>query len=217
MHPVVRILMQSVSSFVRYGRAYFDGSGSYLSTPNSSGFYFNNSPYTVELIINFPTITGVQVIVEQFTAPSGPGWTIYRTGNQVAIYNTSELKNTTALVDGSDYHIAFVGDGSGATKIFIDGVQDGSATGMNAANSTTSPLYIGSRSGSGNFLNAYVKGVRITKRERYTSNFSKPSYFDVDGSDVTLCMNFAEQIGATTFIDDCAKTITTYGNTVIVE
>ena len=153
----------------------FDGSGDYLAIPNSNLFSLNSSRYTIEFWVYFNSLSGEQVIVERFTAGSGPGYTLYKTGsNTINLYGTgSVITTTTVFTTGTWYHVAVTYDGTN-TRIFVNGTLEATA----AANITDSgsSLIIGSRAAASAFFNGYIDDLRITKGiARYTATFTAPT------------------------------------------
>lgn len=157
------------------GSISFDGAGDYLSIPNNSLFTLNNGKYTIEFWVYFNSLSGEQVLVERFTATSGPGYTLYKTGsNTINLYGSgSVITNTTVLTTSTWYHIAVTYDGTN-TRIFVNGTLEATAA-ANITDGGTS-LIIGSRTGGSAFFNGYIDDLRITKGyARYTANFTAPT------------------------------------------
>jgi hypothetical protein len=159
------------------GSISFDGSGDYLSvgTTGSPFFSLNSSRYTIEFWVYFNSLAGEQVIVERFTAGSGPGYTLYKTGsNTINLYGSgSVITNTTVFTTSTWYHIAVTYDGTN-TRIFVNGTLEATAAATVTDGGTT--LIVGSRTGGSAFFNGYIDDLRITKGfARYTSNFTAPT------------------------------------------
>jgi Concanavalin A-like lectin/glucanases superfamily len=156
--------------------ASFNGSNQYLTTPNNTAFSLSGGSYTIELWAYWNNISGEQNIIERFTAASGPGYTLYKTGsNTIQLYGSGTVvTSTSTLLAGTWYHIAISYNGTN-TRVFINGTQEATAA-LNITD-TTAPLVIGSRnSGASGFLNGYVSNVRIVKGVAvYTGNFTVPT------------------------------------------
>lgn len=227
MNPVVRALLQGFN-FVRYGRAYFDGVGDYLTLGDSGDWDFGSSDFAVECIMQRFSASGVtericgQVnstesgVTESFRLSIQPENTIL--GSIRSGTTPYSATSSGTITDTGDHHIALARNGNNL-NLYIDGTLSGTAkvTGV-TCNNSSNKFSIG-RLGeyNGNYFKGHMKGIRVTKGEaRYTSDFTPPLFFEVDSANVKLCMNFGEIIGATTFIDDTGKTVTTGGNVIIV-
>jgi hypothetical protein len=217
MHPVVRAILQA--GFIK-GKAYFGGSGAYLSFGGQADFAFGTGDFCIETIYS-PSVNGtIHEIICFGNAGASIAPRIYRYSDNTLYYhvNGTRIHGAATLLAGNSYHIA-ISRSSGVTRLFVNGVQDGADyTDANNYVVSAGRPFIGVSPILDGYLVGYMFGVRATKgRARYTSNFTPPTSFSVDGADVPLCMSFAEPIGSTTFIDDTGKTVTTVGNVVIVE
>jgi hypothetical protein len=226
MHPVVRAILQSGGGS---GKAYFDGSGDYLSLADSEDWNYGTGDFCEEISVQFNALPGPGTFVtllSQSIIGTGTKYLILRNTSGTYTLEFSgdavgaiAFTRTVSVSVGQLYHFAISREGS-AFRMFQNGSKlgaDYTNTGnlINATSVFGIAAYIDSAILA--VLNGYIHNVRITKgRARYTANFTPPTSFSIDGSDVKLCMNFAEPIGSTTFIDETGKTITTYGNVVIV-
>lgn len=162
--------------------AYFDGSGDYLSLPNTPAVALQSSDFTVEAWIR----------------PAANSSTIYSTGNtqgagaflfsvssqgglQVFGENLSIIPSTHATATlslNTWHHVALVRSGS-SWKAYLNGAEQGSGS-KSETYAANSSMYVGARnySGSlGDYFNGYINDFRITKGvARYTTNFT-PSAF----------------------------------------
>ncbi len=178
--------------------AVFDGSGDYLSVPNSADLNFGASNFTVEFWVFFPVVPGAgtyQVFVsKRYASSSDNGWFVNIGGteglgfsysttgvNQIANYRSwSPVANTW-------YHVEIVRSGA-SLLFFVNGVQLGGAVSIGADSiyASTSALAVGAGSAvaPSSYLNAYIDDLRITKGvARHTANFTPPaSRFDGPGS-----------------------------------
>ena len=100
--------------------------------------------------------------------------------NKIIYYSNSanRILGTTALATNSWHHIAVVRS-SGSTKLYINGINEGSAfadtqnylSGANRPVVGTSGFPLGTGS-----LNAYIQDLRITRGlARYTADFTPPT------------------------------------------
>jgi hypothetical protein len=108
------------------------------------------------------------------------GWLIYLGSSNKIIWfvNAGVITGSTTIGSGSWYHIAITKSGT-THRLFVNGVQDGTAT--NSTSADASIVSIGSKSpgASGSSivnLNGYIDDLRITKGiARYTSAFTPPT------------------------------------------
>ena len=98
--------------------------------------------------------------------------------------------------DGLDHSLVVTYDhslGANNAKIFIDGVlvAQGTKTANAPTMSSCLPPYISTYNGTTSSVNGIIRGIRITKgRARYTTNFTPPTSFEIDDTDVVFCSNF---------------------------
>jgi hypothetical protein len=154
----------------------FDGSGDYLRAFSSTLYDFGTGDFTIEFWSYFNNTSdsgglGVGVI----TNPTGTYATIYSStngGTTLTFYNGSAIVSGT-IATSTWQHIAVTRYGSTA-RMFVNGIQTGSATHSSAVN--FSNPFIGSQTASGGYMNGYIDDLRITKGiARYTSNFTPPT------------------------------------------
>jgi hypothetical protein len=154
-----------------YYSNYFDGSGDYLTAPNSSNFAFGTGDFTVEFWIN-TTDTAGGLVAQAVTG----GWatTIYAsTIYWQSSYNATNLWTYSAasIIDGRWHHLAF-SRVSGSTKFFIDGVlvaTNGDTTNYAA---TTGNIQIGRDANPADLI-AHISNLRIIKGTGlYTTTFT---------------------------------------------
>jgi len=176
--------------------ATFDGSGDYFSLTDPTNFIFGTGDFCIE----FQYMTNV-IDTEQMLYDSRPvgihGLYVSigkNTSNKITFYHSGAVKisSTTSIAPGTLYNITVSRIG-GVTRLFVNGVQEGSSlSDTNSYTCATGRPWIGANSyNSGGSINGYILGVRITKgRGRYSSTFTLPTSFEIDGSDVVLCSNF---------------------------
>ena len=168
---------------------YFDGTGDYLSIPDSSDFDVAAGDFTIEMWINYSSITGAQAIVNlhgQTEADRSFWWGRTSGGNMFVYYYYGGSSDATAIdvswtpVVDTWYHIALSRD-SANMRLFIVGVQLGSAydIGSNAFDPSGYPLRIGvveNTSGTlTDYFSGYIDEFRFTKgKSRYIGTFDPP-------------------------------------------
>ena len=154
---------------------YFDGSGDWISAPNSSEFAFGTGDFTVEAWVNMvvsATIfdtrssnSGATAGFDFSFSTSGP-----RIYDGIATQDLYSSSNTYSL--NTWYHVAFCRQGTGIS-VFVDGILDGTA--ISSRNVTTQGGRVGSNI-NGSSSNCYIDDLRVTKGvARYTSNFTPPT------------------------------------------
>lgn len=130
-------------------------------------FAGGGAQYTISVWVNYNTVSGEQILLEKFVGGSGPGWTLTKLSNQAfQFFGQATTTAQTALslaTAGSFLHIVVRSDGS-TTDIFFNGATSGTA-GVGAISSTTNPLLVGERQGSGSFpLNGVIDEVALWSR-----------------------------------------------------
>jgi len=160
---------------------YFDGTGDWLTIPNSQNFVFGSGDWTVELWVRPASTSRQGFVTLENSAGTNVPWEvgINASGKFRVLVQTSAGQ---VVIDGSTtptintwYHIAAVRNGSTVT-LYVNGVSE--ATGnvsTNALVSETAPVYVGTYN-YGFPLNGYIDDLRITKGiARYTTNFTPPT------------------------------------------
>lgn len=159
--------------------ALFDGTGDYVSTPDSADWDFGTGDFTIEARMRFAGSVNGSVIASTYTSASS-GW-FFRVGNSGLMEFGSSGDTPIASVSWSPsantwYAVACVRS-AGNIYFFADGVQQGSAV-ANTENITgsTATLKVGSLNGTVSSLNGQIDELRITKGvARYTSNYTLPT------------------------------------------
>jgi len=155
---------------------YFDGSGDYLEPSSSTNTTnFGTGDFTCEFWY-YPNVSGTQQnILDNF---GNAQVAIYRNSSNILNYYIAgdRISSTTALVAGAWYHVALVRS-SGTSKLYINGVQEGSnySDTTNFSGGSTYPR-IGSSYLNTVGVNGYVSDLRIVKGTAvYTSAFTPPT------------------------------------------
>lgn len=161
----------------------FDGSGDYISTPDSADWDFGTGDFTVEFWVRFNALPVNSVVTMVSTYLSNTGWEVqYRTdvgeGNRLT-FGVGDARNNFSWSPSTNtwYHIAVARAGTNL-RAFIDGAQIGSTL-TNSDNLTnTAQLWIGALNSGGAIqgFNGWLDELRITKGvARYTANFTPPA------------------------------------------
>ena len=159
--------------------AYFDGSGDYLSVPNSSNFNFGISDFTIEMHIK--SIGGAAGFLTQRTTPTQNGIFIQTSGSNIDCYLGGGGATWFAHVGGlvsniSEWnHMALIRNNT-TLNLFINGTLASQQTGVTQSITSGLPVIIGADVGNASYFNGYIDDLRITKdMARYTSNFTPPT------------------------------------------
>ena len=191
----------------------FDGTGDYLSTPDSADWAFGTGAFTIDFWVRFNALpaNGVcQAIVAQYV--DGNNWMEFYVYNSAGTYRwyfdtrvtpaaskTWVWGNTTLAVN-TWYHVAVVRYGD-AWNIYQNGASFASATTTGTVPNNAGNLQIGIW-GTGDTFNGWLDELRISKGvARWTSNFTPPAIpHTPDGYDVLLLrMDGADT--STSFLD----------------
>jgi hypothetical protein len=156
------------------GSIAFDGTGDYLSLPESNGFTFGTGDFTIELFFRASSIRTQALYHSGLVA--GP--ILYLTNDVKAAWFFS---GTNRVISGPGsyaintwHHAALTRSGS-STRLFIDGSQVGSVF-VDSSNYTSSMPRVGASYDSALPFDGYIDEFRITKGiARYTANFTPPT------------------------------------------
>jgi hypothetical protein len=155
----------------------FDGTGDWLFVPNDLEQQLSTGEFTIESWVYLSATGAAQGIIGKGTSTTGWLLSVNSTNKVVFSYGSSTITSTGSLSGSTWYHVAVVREGTGTnqTKIYINGVNDG--TGTVTTNFTqTNGMYIGASRTGTTPLTGYLEDVRITKGiARYTSTFTPPT------------------------------------------
>ena len=167
------------------GSVYFDGTGDYLQLDGSSDFAFGTGDFNIELWVYIVDSSHTNTLYD--SRPSGSN------GNQVALFysgssnvvllannGTVRITGTVDIGDSKWHHISLSRQ-NGVTKLYVDGVQDGSYTDSTNYENPAQRPFIGASGGStnlqsGTFTEGYISNLRVCKGHAvYTENFTPPT------------------------------------------
>ena len=164
------------STSVIGGSAYFDGSGDYLSTANSSAFAFGTGNFTLEFWYKGTDNSGGLGLV---TGGSTGYWQLNLFSStmywQDAVGASNLLSvNAIPILNDSWNHVAVVRNSTTST-IYFNGVSVTSATDTTNYSGTGGDFRLGFDSNS-NYIAGYIADYRIVKGTAvYTANFTPPT------------------------------------------
>ena len=189
-HSISRFNAVTKTAVKKFGNAsgYFDGTGDYLTAPNSSDFDFGSDDWTVDLWSR-QAVAGVSCFIHygSGSALAQTSWVVYVSTNPAngtckvwcgnpAATEYNAVNTTADITDGSFHHIAAVRNGADL-KIAVDGVFGDT---IDIA-SASLEVYGGAILtlgwwGTTLWYNGYMDELRVSKGiARWTSNFTPPT------------------------------------------
>lgn len=204
------------------GSVYFDGTGDYLSIPDSTDFTLGTGDFTIEFWRYRSRVTEVESYVTKYnnTNATQSFWfgSLSSGREDFAWYSGS---SSYAIVSAADVaqsnewgHLAAVRY-NGDITVYLNGFAIGSDTSANAAasfNDDSNPLIIGGDNHNGSTFDfqGFISNLRVVKGTAlYTGNFTPPTreLKNVPGT-VLLCCQDENSITT----EAIGKTITGYGD-----
>jgi hypothetical protein len=209
-HTVSGVNSPSVSAFgpfltskvysagVNGASAYFDGTGDYLSAPDSDDFNVGSGLFTAETWI-FPTASPNQpIIIGQWSGSYSWVMLLSNDGNRYPrflIYDGSFWDNvsSTSVPLNAWSHLALVRESGNVFKIYLNGVQVYSVTLNKTANNSSDPLTVGADNSGASPFQGYLADTRFTKGTAvYTSAFTPPTAPLTAVTNTKLLLNMAD-------------------------
>jgi hypothetical protein len=164
----------------------FDGTGDYLSIPDSADWDFSGNDFTIDGWWKFNIVTDYPVFASQFEPGISEGWIMYRVPGSVMRFQYSTNGTTDIYADFSYtfdtswHHYAIVRNGANL-YFFVDGTQTGSTYNISThiIYNSNVQMQIGAHyntdGAAGQFFNGWIDEFRISNIARWTSNFTPPS------------------------------------------
>lgn len=160
----------------------FDGTGDYLSCPDSNDFYLN-ADFTVDFRVRFNSIAATMYLFTQKVNTTNglqcywyqPSATLYFQFTDAGV-DTVIAANAWSPSANTWYHVACVRTGNDY-KFFIDGTQIGTTvTDSSAITNYAASFLIGGDVSGILYLNGWMDEFRVSKGiARWTSNFTPPT------------------------------------------
>jgi hypothetical protein len=205
------------------GSIAFDGTGDWLTLDGSSNFAYGTGDFTIEVWIQTSNWgSGTTIFYDQRPLSTDGNYPcIYTQAGQLRYFvNSADRITGSTLTTNTWYHIAVCRSGT-STKMFLNGVQDGSTYSDSTTyiNGASRPIIAtrGYNPGDNTFL-GYIDDLRITKGiARYTTSFTPPTYalatttgtpFDVNRSSTSLLLRGNGTNGSTSFTDESPNNLT---------
>ena len=151
---------------------HLDGTGDYVALSGSHAF--GTGDYTIEMFVYHTSISGQQTYFSDAYADTA-GIYFYKDSNhKLGLYYSGQIVTGSGNVPANQWVHVSVCRASGTSRLFLDGVLQGSAS--DTTNLTQTAYSIGDSVGtsSGEFI-GYIDDIRVSKMARYTSAFTAPS------------------------------------------
>ncbi len=161
------------------GSGLLDGTGDYLTIPDSDDWHFGTGDFTVDCWIRFSSLTGTQGIWKQAADANnhvglqwnGAAWGFYIIDSASALF---ALTGNDSISVDTWYHVAVVRNGD-VWSIYRDGVLKASATDSVAYPDRSEAFQIGAL-GSGYYFSGHIDEFRVSKGiARWTEPFTPPT------------------------------------------
>ena len=155
---------------------------SYAVSPANNAFGYGTGDFTIEFWLYLNSTASDMTVVSNLATATGTQPHLYYANNGGLHYYTAGTERIISnnLAATTWYHVA-VCRVSGSTKMYINGVQNGSTFADASNYGTAAPLGIGTYWASGapyggTILNGNIEDLRITKGlARYTTTFTPPT------------------------------------------
>lgn len=163
----------------------FDGTGDYLSIPDSAAFFMDLGEFTIEFFLRASALGSRAGLVQQTNSAGQNTATSFfielNTSSKISAFvaygssNTTEIESSV-LSTNTWYHVALVRLGN-TLYLYLDGVSQGSSSiGSNSLNNSSEDIRIGQSPFQSTGLNGYMDEIRIVKGVAlYAGNFTPPT------------------------------------------
>jgi len=165
--------------------ALFDGTGDRLRvTDNLGDFVFGFEAFTIDFRVRFNAINAQYNLYDANTGMQDVQHPVIyiATNNTLRFFSSSDrITGTTTVATGQWYHVALTRDGSGNTRLFLNGTQEGSTfvDGLNyygGLAGTVEVPCLGSDPTTNFDLNGWMDEIRVRRGQAvWTSNFTPPT------------------------------------------
>lgn len=168
--------------------ALFDGTGDYLSVPDSSDWAFGSGDFTFDMQARFSSLAATRGLFGQATTNVNNTLRAYVSTAGAVFFNLRTAGVDTVLASSASgavvintfYHMAFVRNGTD-WSIYLDGVSIASATVSASVADYTGVLRFGADGTSGVQMAGWLDEIRVSNIARWTSGFTPPTAeYDVD-------------------------------------
>ena len=200
--------------------AQFDGTGDYLSVPDSTDWNFTASEATIECWVYLNSMPSVSVQLIGQNDGSASNWFVYIYANgkiAVGLKNVNEVASATGVISTDTwYHVAVVresSDSSAVTRIYVDGVSVANATAQ-YFNDSSDDLFIGGNSDESGlkYMDGYLDEIRISDVARYQIPFTPSTEAFTNDINTMLLLHCDGSNDGTSFPDSASHPITANGD-----
>ena len=157
----------------------FDGTGDYITFPNTTALQMSTGDFTWECWIFINKISTAMGVMGLGTASTGLEISVTSGNNIRASFTATNLTGATTLVQNVWYHVALVRSGSatGNIKIYLNGALEAtSVTAITTDFNQTNSQVVGDVRATGTPFNGLISNVRIAKAVAvYTGTFTVPA------------------------------------------
>ena len=155
--------------------AVFNGSSSYLSTPNQTAFQFGTGNFTYESWLNPASLSGNNRAISLGAYSTSGNFQIECNPTNITVHINGSFSSYTYTWTLNTWVYIAVVRNSGTITVYVNGVSIGTGSQAGTINST-SPLTIGSNStAGGNIFNGLIYNTRLSNTALYTTNFTPPT------------------------------------------
>ena len=208
------------NSAVNGGAGYFDGSGDYLTVPDSTDFDFGSGEFTVEAWIygaDGGSATGSVVYNQSVGGATSDSAVYFGAGTSgVSLYVSTSGSSWTGpnqvasvTVDDDAWHHCVWQRRGNLLEIYVDGTQAASTSFSGTIYNSSRNVEIGAQNGGGTFKD-YISDLRVVKGSAvYSANFTPPTAPLTAVTNTKLLLNFTN---AAIFDQTGKNAILTRGN-----
>jgi hypothetical protein len=190
--PAGTPMQGSFSPVTGSGGVALNGTTDLLTTQASSNLQIGTADFTVELWLNtsVTTISGSNSRTLFYNDSAANGFQLYMgTGSGVLAFGAGVFNGVINVATGTWRHIALTRSGT-TMRIFVDGVQDGSAT--VSTNFAGTIWTVGGVSAGNGLINGNIANFRFVRGTAlYTGNFTVPTIAPTAVTNTQLLLNFA--------------------------
>ncbi len=155
---------------------YLDGTGDYVTYASHADFAFGTGDFTVEHWF-YTASSGTMTLIDMRpnSTTNGAYFNTYMTAGVIYYYVNTGVRITGTAVSYSAWHHVAICRSSGVTKLFVDGVQQGSDY-TDSTNYLASTIALGGAYNGVGLYTGYLDEFRVTKgRAEYTTTFTPPA------------------------------------------
>ncbi len=169
----------SYSPFSQSGwSGYFDGSGDYITAPDSAAWDYGTGDFTIECWTYQTSIGSNVILVGQYSASDGSSFEVLA-NNKVAFWAEGSFRAYSAnTVSANKWNHLAVSRSGTNLRLFINGVLETTVTDSTNIAGSTAALHISSSATSpgAGVITGYMSNVRIVKGTAvYTAAFTPPT------------------------------------------